>query len=291
MKIGPYILICVSLILSLFFIDKVKFISEEVISLIVFSIVPSLFPFIFLLNLFLTSNSLNVFYKNLSKTRLGRLVFKIILIILGILLGMPAFAILIDESIEKKIINQQEGQQIINHFGFVSFPFLYGVILPFFDLTQRILIISIIFGSAILFYLLNYAKVEKQIVTLEITPSSFSNSFFTSITKTIKSLTIIASTMLVFSLPLAWSSNIIKEPFVYFIGGLSEFSYSSVALAKLQDNLSLMLLIFILSFSSLSVLTQVQHLTKNISIRSFLKKRAFLALFNTLIMFIMLSYF
>lgn len=292
MKKDIWIFIVISLVLSIFCINSIKQVSEDVVKMIIFSIVPSLFPFIFLLNFFISSDSLNYIFIKFNHKRGFRTIFKAIIIILGILLGMPAFALLIDDCIDKGYFEETEGQRIIKHFGFASFPFVYDVIIPFLEIDKKILLISVLLLSAIIFYLLSNTKEDSAKV---FTPKSnyslsFNDSFFFSIKKTTLSLVTIATTMLVFSLPLAWLKPLISEPYLYLFSGLGEFSYSSFLLAQNNDFYSLIFLVFILSFTSLSVLAQVKNLTHHIKISDFIKKRLFIAFFNVLITIVFLLY-
>ena len=237
----------------------------------------SLFPFILFTNLLLKTNviiDLHKFFYLHKKLY----IFDVVIIFLVILIGIPGNINLLNYLFDSNIINKKEKENYINYFGGISFPFIYLVLLS--QSHKKYLIILLLLLVELTMYLFSYQKQEREreykynIIKIDV------------IKQTGYSLLVILFSLLAFSSLTALISN--QDPFFVFIKGLIEFSYNCLLLSKSNTIVSTLLLTFIISFSSLSLVVQIKSIDPSFKIFSYLKKRAFCALFVTLLTFLFL---
>ena len=237
----------------------------------------SLFPFIVFTNLVLKSKIIISIHKwLLNKNKL--IIFDIFIIILTILIGVPGNINLINNLIKSNVISKAKGNQLIYCFGGISFSFIYLVILQNNNL-KYLLIILLIFSEILCYYLSK--KDNYSLINI-----TYINYDFSLIKQTGYSLFSVLFSLLFFSL-FNYPFSFISSPYSYLLNGLIEFSYNSILLSEINTNLSNLLLIFLLSFSSLSLITQIKANYQELDVFKYIKKRAFIALFALLFTFVL----
>ena len=258
------------------FNKEIKLILEEMTDIYFSTYIACLFPFIFLINLFLSTNYLIDICKKLKK---APFLFDIFIILLIILIGIPGNVSLIKYLEDSKIISKQKKDNLVNNFLGISFPFYYFVILQNHPLKN--LIIFILLGSNLVLYLLsNYKESPKQINALEIKINP--------IIKTGISLYSILFSLLLFSTFTIIPKMFFKGETLFFINSLIEFSYNLISLSKIETLPGILLLLFSLSFTSCSLILQIKLSDNSVNIMQYIKRRFIIALINTITIFLFL---
>lgn len=232
----------------------------------------SLFPFIFITNLFMKNNGFFYLYKKFEN---HRNIFNLIIILFVILIGLPGSINLLNHLEKIKIYNNKQKNHLLSCFGGISFPFVFLVLLN--ENIFRYKIIAILFFIEFCFYFYNVNQDYEGNTILENDKANIDVVF-----STLKSLATVLFSLLFFSL-FNFIFNYFKSPFNNFFGGLIEFSYNCIQLSKNSDWLSIIFLNFIISFTSLSLISQIILLDENFKIVNYLKKRALIALLSTLL--------
>lgn len=255
---------------------EIKQVLEKMTDIYFSTYIASLFPFIFLTNLFLSTNYLVDIHKKLRK---APLIFDTLIIIIIVLIGIPGNVSLIKYLENCNIISKQKKQNLINNFLGISFPFYYFVILQNHQLKE--IIILILLGTNLILYLLSTNKES-------IDNYNYINTKINPIIQTGSSLYSIFFSLLFFSTLTIIPIFLFKDEGLYFINSLIEFSYNLISLSKIETTLGIILLVFSLSFTSCSLILQIKLTDPSVNIAQYIKRRLIIALLNVSIIFLFL---
>ena len=265
-------------LIYLFIFNKQIVYSLSLVSDIYFkSYLVSLFPFILFTNLLLKANVIITIHKYLIRHN-KLFLFDIFIIILMILIGIPGNINLMNYLHSSNLINKKEKDVYINCFGGISFPFVYLVLLN--QSQNKYLIISILIIVELFMFFFSHCKKEEK------TDYKYIPIEINVIKQTGWSLFVILFSLLAFSSLTSLVNN--RNLICIFFKGLIEFSYNCLQLSKYNTLLSTLLLTFIISFSSLSLIVQIKSIDASFKVLPYLKKRAIIALFVSLITYLFL---
>lgn len=231
----------------------------------------SIIPFTFIINLLLSTNIINDFFM-FNKNQLFR---NILIIIIFILIGLPGNIIFVDYLNKSELISNDKKENIINCYGGISFPFIYVVLINSFSWKWLFLIIMYLIES--IFFLYDY-KIESKIQQIS------TINKVDPINNTIYGVSCAYFSFLIFSC-ISQFFNIIPNDISLIFKELIEFSYNLIQLTKIKSNAYILITVFLMSFCSLNILFQMKMLDKKINILKFIKKRAIIALYITLIFY------
>ena len=235
----------------------------------------SLFPFILTTNLILSNGLLIDFHRFFTKQKLI-FIYDLFIIIIIILIGIPGNINLLNYLEKTNIISNKRKNLLLNSFGGISFPFLYFVILNQSQNKVKILVVLLIIEF--LFYLLNKEKEKYK----EVTYASYQINI---VSKTGYSLYVVFFSLLTFS-SLYLLFDFLPTPYSLFFNGLVEFSINLIYLSKETSLISSLLFTFLLSFTSISLISQIILIDPHINIMDYIKKRAIIALLVTILIFL-----
>lgn len=239
--------------------------------------IASLFPFILITNLFLKSNILINIHLFLNSKKLS-LLFDIFIIILIILIGVPGNINLLNYLYKTNIIDKKKYNNLLSSFGGISFPFIYFVILNTNQMKNTFLLLLI--STQVLIYFLFKEKGNNS-------PIKYYKYQINIVKQTLFSLGIIFFYLLTLSSLYIFFINV-PAPYNHFLNGLIEFSINAINLSNINNNISLILLCFLLSFTSLSLILQIKNLSTEINLINYIKKRALIALLVTPIIYLLI---
>ena len=262
-----FLLTCLSFIFS----NEVSTSLYETIIFLFKVILPSLFPFMIFVNFILLSNCID--YLSIIFKPLGKIFnitgYGISVIIASILGGFPYSAILVENFVRNKKISFNEGKRLALYMFFPSFSFLYNNLYQkdIFIITS---IISLYLSSFIFVYFskFKYKEQLKSNINIQIN-NKFDEMYFDVMNKTFQSIFSIAFSIIFFNILSSLLSSFITNKFILnLISGVFEFSKTSIVLINKIDKsfIDYILLNFILSFSSLSIIIQSFYHLKNIKI-------------------------
>ena len=254
--------------------EIIKYLSE--VNTIFFTkYIVSLFPFILTTNLILSNGLLIDFHRFFTKQKLI-FIYDLFIIIIIILIGIPGNINLLNYLEKTNIISNKRKNLLLNSFGGISFPFLYFIILNQSQNKVKILVVLLIIEF--LFYLLNKEKEKYK----EVTYTSYQINI---VSKTGYSLYVVFFSLLTFS-SLYLLFDFLPTPFSYFFNGLIEFSVNLIYLSKDVSLIPSLLFTFLLSFTSISLISQIILIDPHINIIDYIKKRAIIALLVTILIFL-----
>lgn len=230
----------------------------------------SLFPFILFTNLLLKSGFIPDFHRWCRKRNADRL-FEIFSIFLIVLIGVPGNVQFIDYLKSTGIVEEEEKENLLRSFGGISFPFIFLVILREHLLRKEILFLFL--ASEMLYYCFFRKKCSKE---KEYRYEEYTMSV---IRQTGYSLFVILFSLLSFT-SLAFLFDWIDEPYRYLLNGLVEFSYNNIRLCQIGTETSYRMLMFLLSFTSLSLIVQIRSVDPSFRLFGYLKARFCIALFS-----------
>ena len=262
-----FLLTCLSFIFS----NEVSTSLYETIIFLFKVILPSLFPFMIFVNFILLSNCID--YLSIIFKPLGKIFnitgYGISVIIASILGGFPYSAILVENFVRNKKISLNEGKRLALYMFFPSFSFLYNNLYQkdIFIITS---IISLYLTSFIFLYFskFKYNEQLKSNINIQIN-NKFDDMYFNVMNKTFQSIFSIAFSIIFFNILSSLLPPFITNKFILnLISGVFEFSKTSIVLINKIDKsfIDYILLNFILSFSSLSIIIQSFYHLKNIKI-------------------------
>lgn len=273
--IGGFLLLY--LIYLFIFNKEVTFYLSNISNIFFIKYIASLFPFILITNLFLNSNVLIDIHKFLISKRL-HFIFDIFTIVLIILIGVPGNINLLNYLNKTNIINKKKYNNLLSSFGGISFPFIYLVILIDHQIKYLFIIILIIIQSTV--YLLSQSEDKNQSINYYPYKIDIIKHSLFSLGVILFYLLTLSSLYLVF--------NYLPIPYNYFFNGLIEFSINSINLSNINSLTSTILLCFLLSFTSISLILQIKSLSIDFNITNYIKKRAVIALLVTFIIFLLI---
>ena len=249
------------IIIYLFYNSKETIlITKENIDLFINTLLPTLFPYMILVLLFINYKchlilSYLLQYISIPLFNISGKSFSIILI--GLIGGYPLLALLGKEIINEE--NKDEINKIIPLFSFPSLSFLYNII--FNNIKINFFIIFLV-SSFIILFISKDNKKKKYLslkdISIELNSNiSFLNTFSKVIIKVLNNLGLIFSNLLLFSLFITLF-NFKNEKINYVFLGLFEFSRSSIYISNNINNiLDINILCLILLFGGLSVIFQI----------------------------------
>lgn len=281
-----FILTCLSFVFS----NEVSTSLYETIVFLFKVILPSLFPFMIFVNFILLSNCID--YLSIIFKPLGKIFnitgYGISVIIASILGGFPYSAILVENFVRNKKISFNEGKRLALYMFFPSFSFLYNNLYQkdIFIITS---IISLYLSSFIFLYFskFKYKEQLKSNINIQIN-NKFDDMYFDVMNKTFQSIFSIAFSIIFFNILSSLLSSFITNKFILnLISGVFEFSKTSIVLINKVDKsfIDYILLNFILSFSSFSIIIQSFYHLKNIkiSIKKLLISRLAISLVSSIL--------
>lgn len=301
-------------IIALFFITmtilsliKSNYVSNEfykTINILLTTIIPSLLPFMILIQLLISFNGLDLiaFYlQKLSKKILNTSGYGLIVILCSIFGGFPYSAILTSELVEKKKLSLDEAKNLVKYIFFPSIGFLLSTLLNINKKYSYIIIIitiSIYLSGIFLFFISNKKNNYKDIIKEDFNSSlnNDSSSILNNvINSSIKSIINICFTILLFSIFKSLISLYIKDKLLNLAAGIIEFSSSSINILLTNKNtlFDFIILTFIISFGGFCVFIQAANYIKKIrlSMKELIKSRLFCALLSVLLFVILFFIF
>lgn len=276
----------VALIAVIIWSEQVTAHSYIVIATFCLRMLPNLAPCLLLDYLFINSNGLyylDDFFRKRKSTSKKR-IYPFFIIILGLLSGTPTLATYVNDSLDKKLISDKDGQSILNSFAFPSLPFLLSVLFVPFSNQYRIFLLILLFGTSFV----NYQIMTRHEKPIYLAPELkvHGNIITESIFDTAKTLLLMLGTMLLFTLPMIIFQVIFPTEISFILSGLLEFSTSLYQLNAQTDIILKTAFIFLLTFSSVSVFAQIKIMCPHISIKKVVLNRLMLAAINSFIGFI-----
>ena len=264
-------------------------ITKDNINLFINKLLPTLFPYMILVLLFINYKchlilSFLLQYISIPLFNISGKSFSIILI--GLIGGYPLLALLGKEIINEE--NKDEINKIIPLFSFPSLSFLYNIIYNNIKINYFIIFLL---SSFIILFLFKDHKKKKYLtikdISIELNSKiSFLNTFSNVIIKVLNNLGLIFSNLLFFSLFVTlFKFN--NEKINYMFLGLFEFSRSSIYLSKNISNVfDINILCVILLFGGLSVIFQIFTIYSEslLSFKKYLKYRVILLIFTLLLL-------
>lgn len=278
------------IIIYLFYNSKETIlITKENINLFINTLLPTLFPYMILVLLFINYKchlilSYILQYISIPLFNISGKSFSIILI--GLIGGYPLVALLGKEIINEE--NKDEINKIIPLFSFPSLSFLYNIIYNNIKINYFIIFLL---SSFIILFLFKDHKKKKYLSIKDISNElnsniNFLNIFSKVIIKVLNNLGIIFSNLLFFSLFVTlFKFN--NEKINYMFLGLFEFSRSSIYLSNNISNVfDINILCIILLFGGLSVIFQIFTIYNEslLSFKKYLKYRVILLIFTLLLL-------
>ena len=264
-------------------------ITKDNINLFINTLLPTLFPYMILVLLFINYKchlilSFLLQYISIPLFNISGKSFSIILI--GLIGGYPLLALLGKEIINEE--NKDEINKIIPLFSFPSLSFLYNII--FHNIKINYFIIFLLISFIILFIFKDHKKkkyLSIKDISIELNSKiNFLNTFSKVIIKVLNNLGLIFSNLLFFSLFVTlFKFN--NEKINYMFLGLFEFSRSSIYLSKNISNVfDINILCVILLFGGLSVIFQIFTIYNEslLSFKKYLKYRVILLIFTLLLL-------
>lgn len=247
--------------------------SKDVFTTFYYSLLPSLTPSILLDYLFINSGGLETLYHLLAKkSKNAHAIYRHLIVLLGLISGTPTLANYVNDSINKKLLSTKEGEIILSSFTIPSFPFIFGIILPKLNKIQKMILLTLIYIPPLIYY--NIKLKNENVAINKITFNNNSNTIIqNSITDTARTLLLLIGTILLFSIPLPFIKLFLNDSWSYSLIGIFEFTTSSMYIINNLSSSLFMILIMVLTFSSLSVYSQISILCPKISISKIIKKR------------------
>ena len=264
-------------------------ITKDNINLFINTLLPTLFPYMILVLLFINYKChliLSYFlqYISIPLFNISGKSFSIILI--GLIGGYPLLALLGKEIINEE--NKDEINKIVPLFSFPSLSFLYNIIYNNIKINYFIIFLL---SSFIILFLFKDHKKKKYLSIKDISNElnsniNFLNTFSKVIIKVLNNLGLIFSNLLFFSLFVTlFKFN--NEKINYMFLGLFEFSRSSIYLSNNISNVfDINILCIILLSGGLSVIFQIFTIYNEslLSFKKYLKYRVILLIFTLLLL-------
>lgn len=269
----------------MFFYQKIVPYNSEILRSLLFSLIPSLLPALILTHIVIGCGSLDLLYSKIHRKRIGRLLYFLLLVFIASSLGMPSMQILIEDQKKKGILTARNADHFICSFGGVSFPFLYGVcLLRFPDPSKGIRLLILFYLSDLLCLLSQSFRIEDTDISVQSSP--ILSVFGESMMRSMKTVALICSTVLIFSLFLFLFESL-EDPFNYMIAGCFEFSYPCYQSAAYTDILHQCIVLFFSVFPSLSILIQSEMIRPELNMKKYVFYRGVTAVFAVCCLFLL----
>lgn len=279
------IICCLIIFITSFFVfinsSNVSNIFNETLSFLAKVILPSLFPFMIFVNFILISNCID--YLAILLKSIGKIFnisgYGVAVVIASILGGFPYSAILVENFVKSKKITIFEGERLSYFLFFPSFTFFYSSLYKY-DQFTLLAIFSLYFTSFIFLYLSKFFKRYKNCkpgnrIELKIN-NNYDDLFYNVLKNSFSAINNIALCIIFFNIISSLFNSFFKCCFINnLFSGILEFSKTSIQIINKIDKsyYDYLLLTFILSFSSFSIILQSYYYLKNIHIK--LKKLLF----------------
>ncbi|MCH5172423.1 MAG: hypothetical protein J1F31_06325 [Erysipelotrichales bacterium] len=186
-------------------------------------------------------------------------------------------------------LSKDEVQNILNCFTVPSLPFLLALINSCgWNIAMKILVIAIPFCiQFIMFFICDY-KIKNSDTKLIV--KSETNIISKAIISTTKTIILMSGSIILFSLISYPLSLFLSGSILILAKGIFEFSYPLSYLFSSYSRENLFFIIGIISFSSISLLTQVKLLVPKISLKDIIKKRLIITASSILITLILIFF-
>lgn len=266
-----YFLFSILLIIScLLFMDFSQLIKAQInitTNIFLFTYLPSILPFLLIINIFLKYVDLvkiNSYLKNKDKS----ILFDIFIVFLCLISGIPGCGIIINHLYKNGIYSKEKSDNLIYYFSYISLPFIYSIT------SKNYIIIFLLLFVSLIFYLLDNNLPNTYL-------NNKSNLSIDIISKTCYSLSTIYI-FLVIAVILSIPFKNIHSPYILLLS----FFETTFASIQLINNRYILLSIFSLTFTSFSLLYQLKKVYDHFSISKYIKKRLVASLIITLLYFI-----
>lgn len=267
-----YFLLSILLIISCFlFMGFSQLIKEQInttTNTFLFIYLPSILPFLLIINIFLKYVDLvkiSSYLKNKNKS----IYFDIFIVFLCLISGIPGCGFIINHLYKNNIYSKEKSNNLVYHFSYISLPFIYSIT------SKNHLIIFLLVFISLIFYLLDNYLPNTYL-------NNKNNLSIDIISKTCYSLSTIYI-FLVVSVILFIPFKNINSPYIYLLLSFFETTFASI---QLINNDYLLLSIFSLTFTSFALLYQLRKVYPHFSLSKYIKKRFITSLIITLLFFI-----
>ena len=252
------------IILSLIVLIHNPLVKEQLINfnnVFIFKYIPSILPFLLINNLLCKFIDFKLLYALFLKKKL-HFFFDLIIIYFFLLSGLPGGVLLLKKLGIDKIYSKEKINSIINSFGTISLPFIYFVS------NKNIYFILLLLSFNLFTYLTTTSKLNTYLENVKFYSVSLPKSIFNSFI----GLYIFIIIRIIITIPF---SKLLNINLINSISGLFESSYSSILLFS---NKKIILTLFLLSFTSFTLIYQTYKLYPYFNIKLFIKKRLVTAL-------------
>lgn len=253
-------------------------------------IIPSLFPFIILVNFLLGTNCINFLA---TKLKFLTKIFKIsnyglVILLISLIAGYPYGSLLISRFTKENKITRKEAENLLYCTFFPSISFLFFTLLK----LDSFFILNIVamYLTSIIFLLFKKVGTNKnEYISYENT--NFTDLYFKVMNDSFKSLSSIIFSIVFFSLMKVILYCFIEDNnLITYLSGIFEFSLSSVLILSKNNKtiIDFLLINLIINFSSFSIIFQSYYYLKeiNISIKKLLSSRITISIISTILYFI-----
>ena len=252
------------IILSLIILIYNQIVKEQLIAfnnIFILKYIPSILPFLLINNLLCRFIDFKLVYYFFTKRKLN-LFFDLIIIYFFLLSGLPGGVSLLNKLEINQIYSKEKINSMITSFGTISLPFIY------FSTNKNWYFILLLITFNLINYLTTNSKLNKNLKEIKNTSFSIPKTIFISLIN----LYIFVVLRILITIPFI---NIFDFNLITLLSGLFESSYSSIILFNKNE---ILLTIFLLSFTSFTLIYQTYKLYPHINIKSFIKKRLITAL-------------
>lgn len=281
-----HILFLVAFIGTMVCYQQILVYNKQIFQTLVFSFVPSLFPALFLMNLFIRMDGIPHLYQTCYRHTFGKVLFYFVILMVCMTLGLPSVILFINELKNRRLLTDKNSEVLLSAFSGVSFPFVYGIACGNIHNTATAARFMISFIVPSLLYLIVKGFHIEVKIPLSGSETPFRKDFRNASADTMRGLIHITFGVMLFSLPLFLLERL-PHPLSYLLEGFLEFSYPGYRLSLLQDERLLYPLLRILLFPSLSLMFQAKMTDPDIRILSVYKSRLLIAGTGLLLFFLL----
>ena len=246
------------------------------------NLVPSIFPMIIINDILINYNFpvlvCSIFYKLFNK------VFKLsyngtYFFIMSLFIGTPTNAILLNDMINKELINMDEANKLIYTCYFSNPLFLFNMLRIIFDIniSMKIIIIHYISNFIILFLLRNKCN-EYENKKYSINTESISKLIIKSCNKAINSLLTVLGIISFYMIINSYLN-------IKFLNGIFEITNGLNSLANLNIRHKDIFSIILINFGGLSIFSQIKSILEDTQINfvNYFKGRFFQIMFSIIL--------
>lgn len=274
--------------LLLSFSRYISKITTNVIINFYLNVLPLLAPTIIFNNIFIYSGGVpSLLEKSNLSNKAKHNINKFTLIFLGLVSGTPALASMINTECTNTL-SKKEAQNILNCFTSPSLPFLFALLnSTAISFYLKILIIALPLIIEFIVFIINDKNNE---ILYNPIYNNKDNIISKSITSSAHTIVLMSGSIIIFAIISAPLKLLFYDNLLYLLQGLIEFSYPLHILLTNTHPIQVIFSIIIISFSSLSLITQVKLISPLISLKKLIKKRLIITAIVTLICVILISF-